>query len=117
MIGDSYWYTGVKVTHYGGKWGASLDFWDDGFCEDASTQGTLTTRYYLPTPTAAIDTLLADASKLGLVPCNPAEPLHIYVTGTLTGWPADWRRVIGQEAARRGWDCPSECRDAAKGAA
>lgn len=121
MIGTAYWYTGVRVTHCGGKWGASLEFLDDGFCQDASTQGTLTTRYYLPSLTQAIDTLIADATRLGFVSCAATTPVWIHLDaddpGVTEGWPPDWRRIIGEEAARRGWACRQECADAAKGAA
>ena len=67
MIGEQYWSTGIKVTYDRGKWGAECSFFDAGFCQDQSTEGTFKTRYFLPTLAAAIDLVKQDAERLGIV--------------------------------------------------
>lgn len=72
MIGDSYRYTGIDVEWstvrtdvYG--WRLSINFYDDGFCQPESTEGTLRTRYAVEMPLLnAVMMLLADAKKLGI---------------------------------------------------
>lgn len=111
MVGTEYWYTGITVKHSGGKWCASLDFYDSDFCDDDSTEGRLTTRYFIDGLSRAIDILLADAARLGLVPSHtmPDCPT-IYVPGDGEGaesaaLPPDWRAQVRAECERRGWRC------------
>ena len=85
MIGKGYWATGITVKYgYSGMdrygWAASVDFYDNGFCDDdtdggaISTQGTLRTRYFVregdgpdaDALSAAVDAVKADAERLGI---------------------------------------------------
>ena len=93
MIGR-YWTTGIKVT-WGGlprnQWKASLKFFDGGFCQDASSEGTLTLRYYVDDIVAGIRTLKADAEQLDI---KLLEGLQLYVENDGAGdvaLPPNWR--------------------------
>ncbi len=125
-----YWSTGITVrwsdhvsTIEGQSvpgWYASLDFLDDGFCDDQpdlgeiSTEGTLRTRYAVQdgqTVTglrAAIDALITDANRLGITFGGPSGPPALYYKGD--GESADyppplgWREMLSAEASRLGWE-------------
>lgn len=134
MIGPRYWSTGITVTyrHHVGTtngvsrsgWGASLKFYDNGFCNDepdlgqVSTEGTLSTRYYVSDGqdihgnrvdglTIAIDTLIADATRLGIEFGGPAGQPWIYVPGDGRDpgqeYHPAWRQIVADQAARLGW--------------
>jgi hypothetical protein len=112
-----YWSTGITVhqntdTH---GWAASLDYLDDGFVNDdpdagrVSTEGTLRTRYFVRGTgttsglSAAIDALVADAARLGIVFREPS--LYYRGDGESEDFPAPegWRETLAREAARIGW--------------
>lgn len=109
MIGDTYWTTGIKLKYdgrpdNGGKWSANLDFYDDGFCDDESTEGTLHTRYYVEIETA-IDTLIADAKRLGIEikkGIGDKPFLMLYQDGERYV-PDSWRKVLQEQAERIGF--------------
>lgn len=116
MIGEGYWSTGITVRFSGGKWSASADYLDNGFCDDSaehervSTQGKLHTRYYLrdgetkDALTVAIDIVKADAERLGITWTNP----HVYMDGDGEWddreYPSGWRRLVDDQAKRLGWE-------------
>lgn len=132
MISKSgrYWSTGITVAYspfaeringepYGG-WHASLNYCDDGFADNdpdvgqVSTEGSLHTRYPVRDAevrsglSVAIDTLLADAERLGIEFTRVgAEPPNIYYRGDGEDpeWPAPdgWLEVRAAEARRIGW--------------
>lgn len=107
MIGESYWSTGIILRERSGEWAARLEFMDDGFCEDKSTQGTLTMRYFGSLATA-IDTLIKDAQKLGIVFTGAGdEPCRLYYEcdGESVDWPPpqNWREILRKQAQRIGW--------------
>jgi hypothetical protein len=89
MIGDGYWATGITVCwneHLG--WVASVDFYDDGFCEQGSTEGTLKTRYWSNDASEAslarqVDLVKADAERLGITFGRHADsvPCCLYYRG------------------------------------
>lgn len=72
MIGLNYWTTGIKLHNTERGWSAELEFFDDGFCDTASTEGTLRTRYIVQDGTAAQNAIKAaqlvkiDAERLGI---------------------------------------------------
>lgn len=130
-----YWSTGITVrwAHYAGHrpdntpfsgWGASLSFFDDGFADDdtdqraVSTQGTLTTRYFVADGatvsglSVAIDTVLADAARLGITfrldEVSGGPQLYYDGDGESEGYPPPdgWRVLLAAEAARIGWHAP-----------
>lgn len=114
MIGNRYWTTGITVSYsavtYG--WWAGLDFYDDGFAEEGSTQGSLGTRYSIDGPNAlarAIDLLKADAERLG-IDFRPIEgrPPMLYVPGDgedpKEDLPQGWQRMLAEQAERLGWE-------------
>ncbi len=108
MIGNQYWTTGIYLTPKGGgTWSAEAKFLDDGFCDDASTEGTLQCRYVLADVSAMIDVLTADLQTLGIRLGTDATPMTVYVAGdgehTDIEYPSDWREVATREAKRRGW--------------
>jgi hypothetical protein len=114
MIGDHYWSTGI-IVKYGGRaeyqdeWAASLTFHDDGFAQKGTTEGTLTTRYFEPLA-QAIDTIKADAEKLGIVfrpTVTRAPHIFAYEDGLSDDWPMPdgWRKLLHEQAERIGWDC------------
>jgi hypothetical protein len=113
MIGSEYWTTGITVRYgYSGGgsngWGASLDFYDDGFAEDDSTQGTLATRYFArgdDALTRALDTLKADAERLGIQFVGSAGlPPGLWYTDDLDfPAPAGWYETLSEQADRIGF--------------
>jgi hypothetical protein len=133
MISTSgrYWSTGITVTYapfaeringepYPG-WHASLDYRDDGFTNNnpetvqVSTEGSLHTRYPVRSSkvrtglSIAIDTLIADAERLGItfttLPGNRGPHLYYDGDGENEAHPApeDWRDLLAAEAERLGW--------------
>ncbi|KAB1146846.1 hypothetical protein F7R91_14820 [Streptomyces luteolifulvus] len=128
--GGRYWSTGITVTwssrahtingvpHSG--WSALLDFYDAGFVSDraehgeASTQGTLRTRYYIRDSenvsglTVAVDNLITDAERLGIDfrLWDGRSPLLYYKgDGEDPEFvpPPNWRETLRTEADRLGW--------------
>jgi hypothetical protein len=110
MIGEGYWSTGIMVRYYadGEQWSISLEFKDNGFCDKASTEGRLSLRYAVTDLSAGIDTLKADAERLGItwiaqVPSCPT----VYMDGDGEDedrdYPENWRKVINDQARRLGW--------------
>ncbi len=96
MIGNKYFATGIEVKYgYAGNgqngWSASVKFYDQGFADDnasegrVSTEGILSTRYYVPNENgssgleAAIKALLIDMAKI-YVYINPNQEFVIYFT-------------------------------------
>ncbi len=117
MIGRRYWSTGITV-HYlpdntsrsGNEitavpWWAKLQFLDSGFCDNSSTEGTLYTRYGLPTIGDAIDLLKGDAERFG-IEWRAQPSLYVDGDGELPNvpLPADWRELLSAEAKRLGWE-------------
>lgn len=125
MIGSGYWSIGITVawTYAGGGdygWRASLSFLDDGFCSDdadqgvVSTEGKLQTRYAVregdtaDALTVVIDTLIADAQRLGILLAQPGggtAALYYEGDGENDEFPPPdgWRELLGQHADRLGW--------------
>lgn len=110
MIGSRYWSTGIMVRWYadGDQWFLSLDFKDDGFCDQASSEGTLKLRYLVDDLQVGIDTLKAEAERFGIawatsVPSCPT----VYMDGDGESpdrdYPEDWRAVVNAQAGRIGW--------------
>lgn len=122
-VSTTYWATGITVHCDGERWGGHVDFYDDGFANDdpdtgaISTEGTLRTRYlvrdgeHVTALTAVLDTLAADAERLGIRLAGPAQSapsLYYRLDGEDPDSPppANWRQALTVEAARRGWECP-----------
>lgn len=120
MIGPRYWCTGI-VVHYDPSatayaqgveratpWRLEAQFFDDGWCADNSTEGTLRTRYCCADLAAALDTLIADLRRLGIELRSASGPPALYVQGDgedeEVPLPANWREVIGAQCARLGWE-------------
>jgi hypothetical protein len=133
MISKSgrYWSTAITVTYapfaeringepYPG-WHASLDYRDDGFTDNdpetgaVSTEGSLRTRYPVRDAkirqglSIAIDTLIADAERLGItfttLPGNRGPHLFYDGDGENETHPAPegFRDILAAEADRLGW--------------
>jgi hypothetical protein len=67
MIGARYWSTGITIREDDrGTFSASLEFLDNGFCQDDSSEGTLRLRYWVPDALLAVRTLKQDAERLGI---------------------------------------------------
>ena len=100
-------------------WGASLNFFDDGFTNDdadegeVSTEGSLRTRYHVRDGdtvsglSAAVDALIADAARLGIefrgVPGDSPDLCFETEDELVSG---ELRGNIAREAARIGWSTP-----------
>ena len=118
MIGNGYWATGITVawSRWPNGWIASVEFFDDGFTEQGSTQGKLSTRYWSHDPgeetlARQIDLVKADAERLGIrfVATGADKPsLYYQGDGEDPEWPAPegWRELLGRQAARLGWRGP-----------
>lgn len=103
MIGSEYWATGIKVCYlaYKNQWSATVEFFDDGFCQDESTQGTIYSRYFADIE-IVLDVVKRDAEKLGIV----WKHKNIYVEHDGEGdveLPSDWREIIQRQAERIGF--------------
>jgi hypothetical protein len=126
MIGEGYWATGITVRYgYSGMdlygWAAKVDFYDNGFCDDdtdagaVSTQGTLKTRYLVREGTGAdadslavaIDAVKRDAERLGISFPERAVPPTVYYEGDVEDEecppPPGWRGMVNEQAQRLGW--------------
>ncbi len=106
MVGDKYWTTGITVSHFfGNRWQALVEFFDDGFCQDESTQGTLRTRYYGDLA-HAIDTVIADADRLGI----QWKDRRLYSIGDGEDYespmPEGWKLLLKAQAERVGFEFP-----------
>lgn len=120
-----YWSTGIVLRWDMARpgWGGHVDFLDDGFAGDdnadtasVSTEGQLRSRYFVSdgdTTTglrAVIDTLLADATRLGIVFGGRTGKPCLYYDGdsesTQFPPPDGWRELLSAEAERIGWECP-----------
>jgi hypothetical protein len=125
-----YWATAIIVKWHehagssGGEpfsgWSGSVDFLDDGFCDDnadaarVSTEGTLRTRYAVqdgqtvPGLRVVIDTLIADAARLEIrFGVGDQQPTIFYKgDGEDSGWspPPRWQQMLSDECARLGWE-------------
>jgi hypothetical protein len=125
MIGSKYWAVGISVRARQDRdgtlmWGATIDYLDNGFCDDdadlgqVSTQWTLHTRYLvrdgdqsaaLPT---ILDVLIADAAALGVTfraEDAPGPALFYHRDGVDPEWPPPpgWKELLAEQAARLGW--------------
>lgn len=128
----SYWSVGIILTwHPGGArdhdgtktdgWTGEVEYYDDGWTGDDNpdagklcTEGTLRTRYVIADGTsqtairAIVDTLIADASRLGIeFRTGDGDLPRLYVPGD-GEWedrplPDGWRQLLAAEAARIGW--------------
>jgi len=123
---SGYWSTGITLRYrdaYGNRpesWSGSLDFHDDGFLNDnpttgvVSTEGTLRTRYFVEgrpaevALAAVINTLIADASRLGIHFENSVSKPALYYAGDGNDEefppPEGWRHMLRMQADRIGWD-------------
>lgn len=133
MISKSgrYWSTGITITWapfaeringepYGG-WHAKLDYSDDGFADNdidagkVSTEGALYTRYPVRDAkirsglSVAVDTLLADAKRLGIefIAVGPDSEPWLFYRGDGEDSehppPDKWRETLAAEAERIGF--------------
>jgi hypothetical protein len=109
VIGNHYWSTGIKIKVRDGQYSVSLQFLDNGFCEAASTEGKLFVRYLVDDLDVALDTLKADAERLGIVWLDPGQDEGIATVycehdGELDdGDHPELRRVANEQAVRLGW--------------
>jgi hypothetical protein len=113
MIGDRYWSLGIRINPHSQKdgewrWTVRLEFYDDGFAQDGSTEGTLTVRYVTTDLDAAIDLLKADAEKLGIrwVSAERGVPLHpnVALSGNEEDPKLEWVKSIADaQSERLGW--------------
>lgn len=110
MIGESYWSTGIMLRWYadGNQWSISLNFLDDGFCDQSASEGTLKLRYLVDDLEAGINTLKADAERLGIRMVGPgtmAPTVYIEGDGEIDDmdYPPDWRELVNAQATRLGW--------------
>ncbi|HEY9412389.1 MAG TPA: hypothetical protein VIP77_22615 [Jiangellaceae bacterium] len=120
MIGNGYWSNGITVRYSDGRWSASVAYYDDGFVNDTaddgtvSTEGTLHTRYFLrdgktaDALTVAIDTVKADAERLGISWNTPGIGPFVYMDGDGENGgrdvPDNWRELVDEQARRLGWE-------------
>lgn len=125
MIGNGYRATAITVRYgYSGMdrygWAATVDFYDNGFCNDdtdaksISTQGTLKTRYLVREGTgadadglaAAVDVVKQDADRLGIRFGGATSPTVYYEgDGEDEDYtpPDGWRGMVNAQAERLGW--------------
>ncbi len=128
----TYWSVGITLKYHpdgaralDGKripgWSGEVEYYDDGWAGDddadtgkVCTQGTLHTRYIVADGqeqtalSAIIDTLIADAGRLGIeFRISGEDTARLYVPGD-GEWPDrplpdGWRELLATEAERIGW--------------
>lgn len=114
MIGKSYWTTGITVnfwrcptTYMARLYSVSLNFHDHGVAQEGSTVGKLSSQYYEVDLGKALDTLIADAQRLGIVFDRNGEKLMLYTENDGEGndhnRPHDWLEQLQAQARRLGW--------------
>ena len=112
MVGETYFSTGIvlrwtQTTLGSGEWTAKAKFQDAGFCNDEATEGEIHTRYFQAIQTA-IDTLKADAERLGIKWQSALGKPWLYMEGDGedSEWPAPdgWRETLQAQAQRIGWE-------------
>ncbi len=119
--GTGFWATGITVHYSEGRgWGGAVEYYDDGFVDDAAdtgriaTQGELRTRYFVKDGetvtglSAVVDVLLADAERLGIrfrAVAADAPSLYYKGDGEWQDYPAPdgWKALLEAEAQRIGW--------------
>lgn len=106
MIGAGYWSAGIVIYRRstdGRDWSVSLKFYDSGFAQDQSTEGELRVRYLAADLDAAVDTLKADADRLGIVwfrtPGDDAFLDRCDTNGTPAGGPTVYYDGDGETAS------------------
>ena len=103
MIGPKYWSTGITIEYHGDRWSAQVKFYDDGFCDNESSEGTLRARYQLKDLAKVIDVVKRDAEKLGI---QWKEGPGIYVEengqGDRCSHPG-WKAIVKAQCERLGW--------------
>lgn len=120
MIGNGYWSNGITVRYSDGRWSASVDYYDNGHCDDqaddarVSTEGTIHTRYFLrdgktaDALTVAVDVVKADAERLGITWATPGIGPFVYMLGDGDNGgrdvPDNWRELVDAQARRLGWE-------------
>lgn len=113
MIGDNFWSVGIIISwrrynNVNGEWNAKVEFFDNGICEDGSTRGVLSSRYYESNLDKVIDIIKADAEKLG-IEFKVIDGLSPYIfmegDGEIKGknYPENWKKIINDQAIRIGW--------------
>lgn len=103
MIGSQYWSTGPILHYYGdGDWGVVLNFFDDGFCNQESTQGEIRSRYISKDIDLLLKTILEDSKKLNIKLLEPN--LFVYQDGEYkdlkeyANMPENWRENLSHYA-------------------
>lgn len=113
MIGNKYWSTGISVKprqNMKGSydWTATAEFFDDGWCDNESSQGLLEARY-CGELSSVIDVVKRDVEALGIEwrNINDTPMLYCYQDGEDKDWrfPDDWRELLREEAKRIGFNC------------
>lgn len=106
MVGKGYWSIGVHLKPFNDRWIARVEFCDDGFCENGSTEGALRIRYPATREEliAEVRTLIEDAKRLGIEFRNPIKPsVYMENDGRENGalaFPNDWKEVVAEVAER-----------------
>lgn len=97
----------LESSQRGVCWKAEVRFYDNGFCEDASTEGVLHTRYFIPDPGQAVDLVVEMAKQFGVeFKAIPEREPTVYMDGDgeSDGWyPDNWQEICNEQATRIGW--------------
>ena len=97
-----YWSCGIKIKKIGPDWAISLDFYDNTFCQDDSTEGTLCVRYQVKDLASAIDILKTQAEDFGIGWRSPT--IYCEQDGELADGDHPVLRELADEQSRRlGW--------------
>jgi hypothetical protein len=110
VIGTNYWTTGIVVSFWPPalysntpRYGARLQFFDGGFAQEGSTEGELRVRYLETDLSAMLDTLIADATRLGIEFKTPHLMINSDGEDAAEYLPGDWKAQLQAQAARLGW--------------
>jgi hypothetical protein len=122
-LSATYWAAGMSVAYdvHNQGWTGKVEFYDDCWIGDddadtgrVGTEGHLTTRYAVKDGAvvsglaAVVDTLLADAARLGVQFTGPGEGAPSLTYPGYGEWaeyppPVGYREILAAQAARIGW--------------
>lgn len=105
------WTTGITVKHSEDGWLAYCK-WNSGeFAKSGYMTGEISTRYYEPTITQAIDYVLDFMNRMGVKRSDEIEEMKdalgfdLYYDEEENSLSSDIQSIIKSEAEQRGWKC------------
>ena len=105
VIGNKYWSTGIIIDYnqYGELWSAKAKFYDDGWCQDESTEGEIRARYWSKDLPVLLDNVKADVEKLDI---EWKDGGQVFAKQDGESFPTNWKETLKTQADRLGFTFP-----------